>query len=72
MQLARLPTRKALTRAAILDCPGGFLFPPPIQRSAGRPTASPTSCPKDSSSELPSGSAICCAANRMRNARQSG
>ena len=58
MQLVRLPTRKELARAAVLDCPGGFLFSPRTHRSAGRPTASPTSCPKDSSSELPSGSVI--------------
>ena len=38
-----------------LDWPGGFLFSLPTHRSAGGPTASPTSCPKDSSSELPSG-----------------
>jgi hypothetical protein len=53
-----IPAHKELARIAVLDCPGLFLCPPRTHRSAGRPTASPTSCPKDSSSELPSGSAI--------------
>ena len=44
-----------LARVAVLDWSGCFLFWPRPHRSAGDPTASPTSCPKDSSSELPSG-----------------
>src|SRR5215472_6333403 len=40
--------------SALLDCSVGFLFAARTLRSAGRPTASPTACPKDSSSELPS------------------
>jgi hypothetical protein len=54
----RSSQNRLINQSARLDCSGGFLFSPRTHRSAGRPTASPTSCPKDSSSELPSGSAI--------------